>query len=125
VADTLIIEDDQWVRHLLSHIVRHAGHTVREADNGRTGMAEFQRQRPALVICDILMPDMEGIETIRAVRREDAVTPVIAIYGGDRVHLKLAAKLGATATLKKPFLPNALLSLVEWLLAGSDATTTH
>jgi DNA-binding response OmpR family regulator len=123
MADILIVEDDPQVRHLLTHILRHADHTVREADNGRTGIAEFWRQRPALIICDILMPDMEGIETIRALRREDAAIPVIAISGGDRVHLKLVAKLGATATLKKPFLPHALLSLVDGLLAGSHTAT--
>jgi two-component system, chemotaxis family, chemotaxis protein CheY len=124
MADILIVEDDPQVRHLLTHILRHAGHAAREADNGRTGIAEFHDQRPALVICDILMPDMEGIETVLALRREDPTTPIIAISGGDRVHLKLVAKLGATATLKKPLLPHVLLSLVDGLLAGSHTTLT-
>ena len=124
MADILIVEDDPQVRHLLTHILRHADHAVREADNGRTGMAEFQRQRPALVICDILMPDTEGIETILTLRREDPAIPIIAISGGDRGHLKLAAKLGATATVGKPFLPNSLLSLVDALLSASHAAMT-
>ena len=95
--------------------------------SGRNGVhfiAEFRQLRPALVICDILMPDIEGIETIRALHREDPAIPVIAISGGDRAHLKLAAKLGATVTLEKPFLPEALLALVDGLLAGSHVATT-
>ena len=124
MTDILIIEDDPQVRRLLSCILKEGGHTVREADNGRSGLAEFRQLRPALVICDIIMPDTEGIETILTLRREDPAIPIIAISGGDRGHLKLAAKLGATATVGKPFLPNSLLSLVDALLSASHAAMT-
>jgi CheY-like chemotaxis protein len=119
VADILIIDDDRQMRRLLTRILGGAGHTVREAENGRDGIAEFQRQRAALVISDIVMPDMEGIETILALRREEPDIPIIAISGGSEpVYLRAAGRLGATATLEKPFLPHQLLTLVKCLLAG-------
>jgi CheY-like chemotaxis protein len=119
MADILVIEDDQQMRRLINRILRNGGHTVREAENGRLGIAEFQRQRPALVISDLLMPDMEGIETIRALRGEvgEDEVPIIAISGGsDPIYLQAAGKLGATATLRKPFSADELLQLVDGLL---------
>jgi CheY-like chemotaxis protein len=124
VADVLIIDDAPLVRHLLTRILQRAGHTVREADDGRCGIAEFRRQRPALVISDLVMPDMEGIETIRALRGDDPTIPIIAISGGIPAHLRAATALGATATLEKPFTDEALLALVDGLLAGSHAAMT-
>jgi DNA-binding NtrC family response regulator len=117
VADILIIDDNRQMRRFLTRVLSCAGHTVREAENGRDGIAEFKRQRAALVISDIVMPDMEGIETILTLRGEEPEIPIIAISGGsDPVYLRAAGRLGATATLEKPFLPDQLLSLVEGLL---------
>src|ERR1700749_2897126 len=79
MADILIIDDDRHMRRLLTRILTGAGHTVREAENGRGGITEFQRRHAALVISDIVMPDVEGIETILALRREQADIPIIAI----------------------------------------------
>jgi DNA-binding NtrC family response regulator len=118
MADVLIIDDDRQIRRLLRRICQRAGHAVREAENGRCGVELFQQQRPHLVITDILMPEMEGIETIMALRRNGPRVPIIAISGGDDpVYLQAASKLGATAELKKPFSPEQLLSLVEGLLS--------
>ena len=115
MADVLII-DDVPMRRLITRILRGAGHTVRETDNGHSGISEFRRQPPALVISDLVM---EGIETIRALRREDPTIPIIAISGSGAFHLQPAATLDTAATLAKPFSDDALLSLVEGLLAGS------
>ena len=119
MADILIIDDDRHMRRLLTRILTGAGHTVREAENGRDGIAEFQRRHAALVISDIVMPDVEGIETILALRREQADIPIIAISGGsDPLYLRAASGLGATASLEKPFHPDQLLALVDGLLGA-------
>jgi DNA-binding response OmpR family regulator len=118
MADVLIIDDAPLMRLVLTRILERAGHTVREADDGRSGIAEFRRQRPALVITDMMMLEMDGIETIQAMRRDDPEIPIIAISGGDGVNLKPAA---ATATLEKPFALDELLALVERLLVRSHA----
>lgn len=117
MADILIIDDDRQMRRMLARILTGAGYTVCEAENGRDGVARFQEQQSALVITDIVMPDMEGIETIVTLRRDNAELPIIAISGGsDPVYLRAAARLGATASLEKPFHADRLLALVEGML---------
>jgi DNA-binding NtrC family response regulator len=119
MADILIIDDDRQMRRLLTRILTGAGHTVREAENGRDGVARFQEQRSDMVITDIVMPDMEGIETILSLRRDNPTLPIIAISGGsDPVYLRAASGLGATASLEKPFSADRLLALIEGLLAA-------
>ena len=64
------------------------------------------------------MPEMEGIETIRALRAEAAALPILAISGGSHpVYLLAATEFGAMASLEKPFTPESLLKVVERLLA--------
>jgi CheY-like chemotaxis protein len=117
MAAILIIDDDRQMRRLLIRILNGPGHTVHEAQDGRGGIALFQQHHPALVITDIVMPDMEGIETILALRKAEPDLPIIAISGGsDPLYLKAAATLGATAALAKPFAANELLLLVEGML---------
>jgi DNA-binding response OmpR family regulator len=120
MAVILIIDDDRQMRRLFARILERAGHTVHQAEDGRGGIALFHKERPALVISDIVMPDMEGIETIRTLRRDEPIVPIIAISGGSEPdYLRAAIKLGATASLQKPFAPDELLSLVEALLDAS------
>jgi DNA-binding NtrC family response regulator len=119
MADILIIDDDHQMRRLLTRILTGAGHSVREAKHGRDGVAQFHEQHSALVITDIVMPDMEGIETIVSLRRDSASVPIIAISGGsDPLYLRAASGLGATASLEKPFHPDQLLALVDGLLGA-------
>lgn len=120
-ADILIIDDDGQMRRLLTRVLHAAGYSVREAEDGRGGIDEFRRQRPMLVISDIVMPDIEGIETIRTLREEAPIMPIIAISGGsgDTLYLRAATGLGATASLHKPFSTKELTTLVGRLLADA------
>ncbi|HWB49809.1 MAG TPA: response regulator [Stellaceae bacterium] len=120
MADILIIDDDPQMRRLLTRILHGAGHAVREATDGRGGIEEFRRRRPMLVISDIVMPDTEGIETIRVLRGAAPQVPIIAISGGtDPLYLRAACALGATASLDKPFSASQLTTLVAKLLAAA------
>jgi DNA-binding response OmpR family regulator len=116
MADILVIDDDPSMRNLVSRILTAEGHAVRQAQNGVAGLAEFRRMYPALVITDMVMPDAEGIETIRELRREAPTLPIIAMSGSGALYLKSAARLGATATIEKPFRPADFRSLVDSLL---------
>ena len=121
MADILVIDDDPQMRQLITRILRGAGHTVREAEDGRGGIEAYSERPSALVISDIVMPDMDGIEVIRILRGEGAEIPIIAISGGsDPLYLRAATALGATASLKKPFSPEQLTLLVTTLLAGAE-----
>lgn len=121
----LIIDDEPMIRHLATRILDRAGYQTISAANGIQGLACFRRERPALVITDLIMPEREGIETIRHIRREGPNTPIIAISGGTLTgtadFLVMARELGATATLRKPFEPIELLLLVERCLGDECA----
>ena len=113
----LIIDDEPMIRHLATRVLHRAGFRTLSAANGIQGVACFRRERPALVITDLIMPEREGIETIRLIRREGANVPIIAISGGTLTgtadFLAMARELGATAILRKPFEPIELLLVIE------------
>lgn len=116
----LVVEDDEPLRVVLREVLERTGHEVAEAANGRAAM-EIQRCRGAdLVITDIIMPEVDGIETIMALRREYPSVKIIAISGGSRVgpreFLNLARVLGAHRTLHKPFALREMLDAVDELL---------
>src|SRR5216684_338233 len=117
MAEILVIDDEPQMRRLIARILNGAGHIVHQANNGRDGIGLFHREHPALVITDIVMPDMEGIEMIRELHREAPTIPILAISGGGpAVYLRAATGLGATAALAKPFGAAELLSVVAGLL---------
>jgi YesN/AraC family two-component response regulator len=105
---------------MLRTILERAGYYVAEASNGRRGVA-IQIERPAdLVITDIIMPEMEGLETISALRRTFPDLPIIAISGGGRIghheYLGMAERFGAQRSLGKPLDRGELLSTIGELL---------
>jgi CheY-like chemotaxis protein len=120
VALILVIDDSSAVRRFVGMALEAVGHTVIDAGDGQAGLALFHRQHPDLVITDMLMPIMEGIETIQEIRRSSRDTKIIAMSsssgGSERLYLGAAQKLGADATLSKPFKPIELEQTVARLL---------
>lgn len=117
----LLIDDDLRVTRFLRRVLQYAGHQVLTAVTGRDAMRLLAENQFDLVLTDIIMRDMEGIEIIMRVRREHQSLPIIAISGGGRIsaedHLLIARKLGANVTLAKPFTPAVLLAAVERVFA--------
>ena len=118
MAKILIIDDDPQIRRLVVEILANAGHEIFDVKDGEEGLRLVQTQRPALVITDILMPEIDGLEVIRELRRDTPRIPAIAISGGDAIYLRMAKRLGATTTLVKPFRPMELLKAVDESLAS-------
>lgn len=120
----LVIDDELPMRRLLSRVLTGAGYTVHEAADGKAGIALFHDVHPALVITDIVMPEMEGIDTIRKLRRDGSPVPILAVSGGTNhpLYLRAAAGLGASAALAKPFAAKDLLKAVTELLGGAEPT---
>lgn len=121
----LIIDDEPAVRMTIRQILEHAGYQVAVAENGTAGLAALRAGAVDLVITDIIMPEMEGLETVMAVRQEFPAIKLIAMSGGGRRgnydYLSAAAKLGAAKVLQKPFNRLTLLDAVrECLEAGSS-----
>ncbi len=106
MALILIIDDDKSVLTLFSQFLEGAGYSVELAANGREGLERMNRKKPDLIITDIMMPEMDGLEIIREVRIHFPELPVIAISGGMRTEpvnfLSHAEKFGACRILEKP-----------------------
>lgn len=116
----LIIEDDEFVMNMLKQTFERSGYEVGTASNGRIGIQLYRRKPFDVVITDLIMPEMEGIETILNLRKRYPDVKVIAISGGGRNrpddYLHLAKKLGAMRTFIKPVDRNHLLDAVKQLI---------
>jgi len=114
----LVVDDDPGVRDVIRSMLEASGYSVLLAENGKEAMRLLKSERADLILTDLVMPEQEGIETIKALRREYPALKVIAMsgaFGGD--YLRIAAYLGAHATLAKPIQMETLLRLVEETLA--------
>jgi two-component system, chemotaxis family, chemotaxis protein CheY len=113
----LVIEDNAIVRNTIMRILQAAGYDVVTANDGLEGVALFRQETPDLVISDIIMPQQEGIATIRQILAESPGTKIIAISGGGRIgntdFLQIARKMGAVDALPKPFDPDDLLGRID------------
>lgn len=126
MAKVLVIDDDPSFRRMIRMILTRMRHDVVEAQDGNEGVESFEAERPDLVICDIVMPNKEGIETILEIRALEPNARIIAMSGGGLSvgtgYLTAALKLGANLVLSKPFRPAELTAMVEQLLPNDPAS---
>ena len=112
----LLIEDDASVRRIVRKMLERGRHEVTEAENGRVGLDRLRDGAFDLVITDIVMPEMDGLETLIELRRHYPALAVIAMSGGGRTgnmdFLGSAEKLGASAVLHKPFTSDVLTAAI-------------
>ena len=117
MAAILVIDDDEAFRNVLRRMLLRAGHQVVEAPDGAAALGSLKRAMVDLVITDIIMPNMEGIETIRAMRRDCPTLRIIAMSGGGRMrpegYLEVARAFGAAQVLRKPFEAAQLFAAVD------------
>jgi DNA-binding NtrC family response regulator len=117
----LIIDDDVQVRRLCRITLEESGYLVSEASNGKEALAAIGGTPFDLLVLDLSMPDMDGIEFLMAVRAELRKYKIIVMSGFMGGTMLPAAKhLGGAATLSKPFSPESLLSLVDEVLSKQD-----
>jgi len=115
----LYVEDNELNRKMLRHLLRATSYRLIEAPDGETGITMAREQHPDLILMDVQLPKISGIEATRALRAEPstAATPIIAItsfaLSGDEQRAKEA---GASAYLAKPYSPFALLGMIQKLV---------
>jgi DNA-binding response OmpR family regulator len=123
----LVIDDDKFVRTSIRAVIEGVGHEVKDASDAETGLS-LQRAAPFdVAIVDLIMPNKEGLETIRELKRDFPTLAIIAISGGGDIVRKnffQAAQLfGADYTLEKPFDGGELLATLEKALGGGADST--
>lgn len=120
----LIVDDDAVLRTMYRVMLERVGYEVVEAANGREAVHREQAMPLDVILLDILMPDQDGLETIRILRRIDPQVKIIAMSGGGQTRqmnvLRMAAMLGAQHTLRKPFPLHALREAIRDLMGGAD-----
>ena len=114
MATILVIDDEESVRMVFQAALVQAGYRVLIAESGKHGLRLLEHQEVDLILVDIFMPDMDGLEVISLVRKMRPASKIMAITGrsGQMDHLDIAKHLGAHATLKKPFSLQELLDAV-------------
>jgi DNA-binding response OmpR family regulator len=117
----LVIDDDKLMCMALAKILAAAGYNVVQAFDGDEGLKLYRDQGFDLVITDLIMPDKEGIQIIRELRKENSQIRIIAMSAGGRGgatdYLKWARLMGAKQCLSKPIKREDLLGAVEAVLA--------
>jgi DNA-binding response OmpR family regulator len=114
VAAVLVVEDDPHLQIALRGLLESAGHEVALAENGQVALERLAERPTDLVITDILMPEKEGLETIREARARWPGLKIIAISGFLGVDfLKAARTFGADEALPKPLRPEKLMAMVS------------
>jgi DNA-binding response OmpR family regulator len=116
----LIVDDDPLIIGHVGRLLNAAGYHCIEASNGLEGLRQLSAVQPGLVILDVAMPELDGMQTCRLIRANDnfRTVPILMLTSkGDIGHMLEARKMGADDYLVKPVDSEALLSKVERLFA--------
>ena len=118
----LYVEDNELNRKIVRDMLRRTSYRLLEANDGETGIAMARSERPDLILMDIQLPKISGLDAMRMLRQasETASTPIIAItsfaLSGDQ---QKAQDAGASAYLAKPYSPRDLLTMIREFLPES------
>jgi two-component system phosphoglycerate transport system response regulator PgtA len=124
MARILLVDDDVLVLRGAQRLLERAGHEVWESTNSKTALNMLEHFTMDVVITDIYMPGMNGMELTRKINEDRSCRRVICMTGGGvlatpRELLSQAREAGAERTIEKPFMPGELLAVVDGVLAGA------
>lgn len=115
----LIVDDDRNMRELLSLHLKHAGYEIQSAEDGIAAGYAVLYQRPDLIICDVIMPHMNGLEFVAALRADPVQQNIPVIFLTTAADAETRGReLGAVGFLRKPVRADALLSFIAEKVQG-------
>jgi DNA-binding response OmpR family regulator len=115
----LMIDDDVDLNKLLTEYLARFGHRLATATTAARGLHELRRERPDLVILDIMLPDIDGLTLCREIRREYDVPIIMLTARGEIADRVLGLELGADDYLSKPFEPRELVARIQSVIRRS------
>jgi YesN/AraC family two-component response regulator len=125
----LIIEDDHHILLMMKKMLDNKGFEITLASNGKEGLEIFNKNTFDLVITDIIMPEKEGLETIREMKRACSDLKIIAMSGGGKIsadnYLETAKIFGASKLLEKPFTRQQLVTAVQEIMGESPGSNQN
>lgn len=124
----LVVDDEKKLVNVLRSYLEQAGFAVITAQDGKTALAAFRREKPALVLLDLNLPEMDGLDVARAIRREpnasDANTPLIMVTARvEETDRLIGLELGADDYIVKPFSPREVVARVRAVLRRTSSET--
>ncbi|MFL5980376.1 MAG: response regulator transcription factor [Gaiellaceae bacterium] len=115
----LVVEDEASIASFVSLYLKNAGYEVRTATNGTDALASVQNQQPSLIVLDLMLPDIDGIEICRRIRQKSDV-PILMLTARDEdVDKIIGLEVGADDYMTKPFNPRELVARVKSILRRS------
>ncbi len=118
----LIVDDEHKIVQLVSDYLEHAGFKPIQASDGTTALAAFRSRKPDLIVLDLGLPALDGLDVLRVIRKESN-TPVILLTARSEESDKLVGlELGADDYITKPFSPKELIARVRTVLRRSEAS---
>jgi two-component system, OmpR family, response regulator AdeR len=121
MALVLVVEDEPEIAEVLEGYLRQAGYRTERAADGVAALALFRAARPDLVLLDINLPGMDGLDVLRGIRRVDATPVVFLTARSDELDTVLGLELGADDYVTKPFSPREVMARVKAVLRRGAA----
>lgn len=121
----LVVDDDPYVSDVVARYLERAGYQVTRARDGPEALAEFHRDRPDLVVLDLMLPRIDGLEVCRRLRRQAGTVPMIMLTAlGEEADRVVGLQLGADDYVTKPFSPRELVLRVQSVLRRTAGPAT-
>ncbi len=119
----LVVDDEPKITQLARDYLEHAGYTVVTARDGRSALTAFRTHKPDLMVLDLGLPEMDGLDVTRAVRRESSVPIVMLTARGEESDKLVGLELGADDYMVKPFSPKELVARVRAVLRRAETAS--
>ena len=119
----LVVEDEPRIAQLARDDLEHAGFAVRIAATGEAALQTIRRDRPDLVVLDLGLPGIDGLDVTRAIRRDSALPVIMVTARDDELDKLVGLELGADDYMTKPFSPRELVARVRAVLRRAEASS--
>jgi DNA-binding response OmpR family regulator len=120
-ARVLVVDDEPMVREVVTRYLHLDGYTVQEAADGSEAMAWLRDHRPELVVLDVMLPGVDGLEVLRHLRTQGEIPVILLTARAEEVDRIVGLELGADDYVVKPFSPRELVARVRTVLRRSGA----
>jgi DNA-binding response OmpR family regulator len=125
VRTVLLVDDEPEIVRILRDYLQRAGFTVLTADDGEAAVAIARRQKPDLVVLDLTLPSLDGLDVARALRRDGEVPIIMLTARTEEADRVAGLELGADDYVAKPFSPREVVARVRAVLRRADSARSH